>query len=85
MPWKPLPTGQGANPLLRRLKAMDAEIYGAIFAKSGTIDGPFTISGNLTVSGSTTISGDTSMSGDLTLSGGSIATNVAGNARAVLY
>lgn len=47
MSWEPLPIGEGANPLLRRLKAIDAEIYGNIYAQSGTIGGDVTIEGTL--------------------------------------
>lgn len=47
MPWEPLPEGEGANPLIRRLKAIDAEIYGNFYAHSGTIGGDVTIQGNL--------------------------------------
>jgi len=47
MTWGPLPEGEGANPLIRRLRAIDAEIYGNFYAHSGTIGGDVTIEGNL--------------------------------------
>ena len=72
--WPPLPEGlrdRADNEMLRRLRAMDAEIYGDITAESGSITGNFDISGNLTVTGDISTSGDISITdlGSLYISG----------------
>ena len=43
--WAPLPTGEGATPLLKELRAMNAQIYGTIFAGAGVISGDVTVEG----------------------------------------
>lgn len=48
-PWPPLPAGGNLTTLVRRLRAIDAEILGHVTARSGSISGPFTISGLLTL------------------------------------
>lgn len=58
MPWESLPEGVGANPLIKRLKAMDADIYGNIYAHSGTIDGSFAVTGDLSIMGDIDLGGD---------------------------
>ena len=56
-PWQPLATGEGATPMLKSLRAMNAQIYGSIFASAGTIGGDFTVSGNMFVSGNIELTG----------------------------
>ncbi len=46
--WAPLPTGEGATPLLKMLRAMDAQISGTITANAGSLV-DLTINGALTI------------------------------------
>ncbi len=43
--WGPLPIGPGATQMIKDLRAMNAQIYGTIFASSGVISGDVTIEG----------------------------------------
>lgn len=46
--WGPLPTGLGATPMLKELRAMNAQIHGTMFASYGQI-GDLTVTGDVTV------------------------------------
>ena len=46
--FRPLPAGLGLEPV-RSAKFMDVEVWGHIFAESGTIGGDVTIEGTVTV------------------------------------
>ena len=46
--WQPLPTGMGATPMLKELRAMNAQIHGSVFASSGVL-GDLTVTGTLTI------------------------------------
>ena len=43
--WGPLPTGPGATQMVKDLRAMNAQIYGTLFASAGVISGDVTIEG----------------------------------------
>jgi len=43
----PLPPGSNAAQTIRRLRAIDAEIFGTLFASAGVIGGDVTIEGDL--------------------------------------
>lgn len=48
MGWIPLPEGSNVADTVRRLRAIDAEFFGSIYAKAGVIGGDVTIQGTLT-------------------------------------
>jgi hypothetical protein len=48
MPWIPLPDGNNAAETVRRLRAIDAEFFGSIYARAGVIGGDVTIEGSIT-------------------------------------
>lgn len=54
-----------AKDLFKRFRAIDADIYGNLTARSGSITGDFMISGNLTVTGDVSTSGDITTTGDI--------------------
>ena len=43
--WGPLPIGPGATQMVKDLRAMNAQIYGTLFASAGVISGDVTIEG----------------------------------------
>ena len=45
----PLPPGSNAAQTIRRLRAIDAEIFGTLFASAGVIGGDVTIEGEAVV------------------------------------
>lgn len=73
MTWGPLPRdGLGGNDhldMLKRLRAMEAEIYGAIFAEEGIISGNLSVSGDLSFTGDMTLTGTLDVSGNVTFNG----------------
>mgnify|MGYP001812225096 CR=1 FL=1 len=48
MAWLPLPEGNNASETIRKLRAIDAEFFGSIYATDGVL-GDLTISGSLTL------------------------------------
>lgn len=58
----------------RFFKAIDAEIFGRLTARSGAITGDFDVSGDLSVTGDVTMGGDLTMDGDIVLDSGTVKT-----------
>jgi len=48
---RPLPEGNNAAEMIRRLRAIDAEFFGTLYANSGIIGGDVTIGGSVIISG----------------------------------
>ena len=78
----PLPEGNNAAEMIRRLRAIDAEIFGTLYAAAGIIGGDVTIDGGITISGDIrsadwptsgyfldSSAGSASFSGDVTVGG----------------
>ncbi len=57
--WPPSPNEAGANQLVKRLKALNADIFGTIQAVDGVFSGDIDVTGNLLVTGDI-FAGDTS-------------------------